>query len=289
MKIGVILKRDSIAALNVLDRFYLDFRGKIELYLDSEIASAFPDTDDIHFIPEQEMPATVELLLVLGGDGTFLHGASLIQQEDVPVLGINLGYLGFLTETPIEAFYPIMDHILAGNYSCSDRHRLKITLTKTDGSMLTRNLLNDAVFNSGKIARIINLELLANDKPVTTYRADGLIFATPTGSTAYALSAGGPILHPALNLMLIAPICPHTLTMRPLVLPAEMPLSVKVKGDRSEVYLTLDGQDAILIDDTIEAITIVKSDHPIKMITPQKCDYFKILRNKLKWSGAPLD
>ena len=230
-------------------------------------------------LPAQE---TADLILVLGGDGTLLKAARLYGGRGTPILGVNLGGLGFLTEIALEEFYSILDKIFQGEFQTETRMMLEAEIIRRDQILEPTVFLNDVVINKGALARIIDLETSIDDQFLTTYRADGLIVATPTGSTAYNLAAGGPILHPALKTIIITPICPFTLTNRPIIVQDNSVIDIRLGPRIRDVWLTFDGQighplqpgDLVRVQRASGQITLIKS--PFK-------NYFEILRAKLKW------
>jgi NAD+ kinase len=224
----------------------------------------------------------VDLILVLGGDGTMIGTARLIGDEEVPVLGVNYGGLGYLTEFRIEELYDALEMILAGNYRLDKRVMLAVELHRGD-ELVTRNrVLNDVVINKSALARIIEIETYLNQQFVSSFRADGLIVSTPTGSTAYNLSAGGPIIFPSMNAVVVTPICPFTLSNRPLVVPDNAVIELLMKSDQDDVTLTLDGQVGfpLKVDDRV---VIRKSRTTFNLIQPSNRNYFDVLRDKLRW------
>ena len=229
-----------------------------------------------------DVPGLVDLLLVLGGDGTLLSVARLVGALDVPILGINLGGLGFLTEVTLEDLYPTLDAVFQGTYEATQRILLSATVHRQGERIAEYVALNDAVINKGALARVIELETFIDGEYVTTFKADGLILATPTGSTAYCLAAGGPIVFPTLRALVLAPICPHMLNFRPLVIPDAAKVEI-VQGSANEnVYLTMDGQVGFTLRHR-DVIEIVRSNHTITLIKAPGKNYFQILRTKLKW------
>ncbi len=287
--VGIIIKKNSLLALKTIDTIYSYLVEKnITVYLDKNM---FADLNmkNIVYIDEYEMEKYIDLLVVLGGDGTFLHSSFLIVNKDIPILGVNLGSLGFLTETLIEEFITTMDKILLNQYSFEYRSRLMIHIHYKNGTKKEQEVLNDISINCGHIARIIDLDVFMDSSKITSYRSDGLIVSTPTGSTAYSLSAGGPIVYPTLDVLIITPICPHTLTMRPIVLPSSANIKIYVKKASNDIFLTMDGQKSVEISNEVDFIQVKKSDNKLKVITSEKRDYFEILREKLKWSGSPLE
>lgn len=224
----------------------------------------------------------VDLIVVLGGDGTMISTARLTGEKEVLVLGINYGSLGYLTEFRIEEMFAAIESILEGNYAIDQRMMLDVELFRGAEQMASGRVLNDVVINKAVLARIIEVEVSLNNLYVNSFRADGLIIATPTGSTAYNLSAGGPIIYPSMNAVVITPICPFTLTNRPIVMPDTAEISMRLKNESDGVVLTLDGQvgHQMEIDDCVK---IRKSKTNFSLVQPSNRNYFDVLRNKLKW------
>jgi NAD+ kinase len=206
----------------------------------------------------------------------------LVKNRNIPILGVNLGSLGFLAEVSIHEMYPALEHVLRGEYSIERRMMLKARVLRGNACIGDYRVLNDVVVNKGALARIISLEVSVDGVYLTTFQADGLILATPTGSTAYSLSAGGPIIHPSLSSILLTPICPHTLTNRPIILPVDSILEIRLKNDSRDVLLTLDGQvgSSFLKDDVA---VIERSEYTVPFIQSPFKNYFEVLRTKLKW------
>jgi NAD+ kinase len=226
--------------------------------------------------------APPDLYVVVGGDGTLLSVARAIPGPSRPILGVNLGGLGFLTETGPEEAAAVLGEVLEGRYVLERRMRLSVALVRSGRTVLRQQVLNDVVINKSALARMLELRLAIDRTVVTTYRADGLIASTPTGSTAYSLSAGGPIIHPDMEALLIAPICPHTLTMRPLVVPADSRVEMSLRTGDSEVYMTLDGQvgHPLKVGDRVR---VARSGTPALMVRLRRRNYFEVLRHKLRW------
>ena len=214
-----------------------------------------------------------------------LAAARLAAPRKIPILPINMGSLGFLTSFTLDELYPALEETLAGNSSISQRVMLQAELVRAGSVLESQGALNDVVIHKGALARMIQLELSINSDFVCRYRADGLIVSSPTGSTAYSLSAGGPIVHPAVEAFVITPICPHMLTDRPLVVRDYCCLEVKLNGDAESVYLTLDGQRGIPLEPT-DILRVQRAKDQLQLIQPPKKPYFEILRNKLKWGEA---
>lgn len=235
------------------------------------------------------IPKDVNWVVVLGGDGTLLGAARRVVKYGVPILGVNLGSLGFLTEIPLKRLYPALDMMLEGRLEVEGRLMLETKVVREGEEMGCFLVLNDVVINKGALARILDLDVHINDQFLTTFRADGLIVSTPTGSTAYNLSAGGPILYPAMSNFILTPICPFTLTNRPIILPDSDTVYISMgKASEEKVSLTFDGQvgfDLIYGD----RVMIYKSEKRLKLVKSPYQTYFEILRAKLMWGGATLN
>lgn len=229
-----------------------------------------------------DIPDLAEMIIVLGGDGTLISVARMIGERELPIFGVNLGSLGFLTEITLDELYPALESCLKGDYSISERTMLTVTVERRGEPISENRALNDVVINKGALARIIDLETTVNDDYLTTFRGDGLIISTPTGSTGYSLSAGGPILHPELECLAVTPICPHTLTNRPLVVRGDAVIKVELKCKDEDVYLTIDGQVGKKLE-CGDRLRIAKSNLRTRLIVSSSRDYFEILRTKLKW------
>lgn len=228
------------------------------------------------------IPDMADLVVVLGGDGTLISVARLVGEREVPILGVNLGSLGFLTEITLNELYPALESCLTGDYRVSERMMLRASIVRDGKEIESHQVLNDVVINKGALARIIDMETAVNGSSLTTFKADGLIISTPTGSTGYSLSANGPIVHPDLDCLLITPICPHTLTNRPIVVASDTLITIRLRSMNEDVFLTLDGQVGFELryDDTIR---IERSAHRTRLVMSRSKDYFEVLRTKLKW------
>ena len=233
-------------------------------------------------VTDEELSRRAELVIVLGGDGTLIYGARLLKGRPVPVLGVNLGSLGFMTEIPVSDVFTVIDGVLEGRGRIESRMKLSCRLFRDDALVLEDEVLNDVVINKSALARIADHETWLDGAFVATYRADGVIFSTPTGSTAYSLSAGGPIVHPSIDCVIVTPICPHALTQRPIVVPGDQLIRVKLTSDVSDVFLTIDGQagQSLKKGDRIE---VQRSLNRVMLVRNPQLDYFGILRQKLRW------
>ncbi|MFZ5453282.1 MAG: NAD(+)/NADH kinase [Thermodesulfobacteriota bacterium] len=228
------------------------------------------------------LPDDIEFIVVMGGDGTLLSVARRYGQRGIPILGVNVGGLGFLTEVSLEELYPALEQILDGRFEVEERMMLSATIFREGQRFWEETVLNDAVINKGALARIVELTAWIDGEYLTTYRADGLIISTPTGSTAYTLSAGGPIVYPTLRHVLLLPICPHTLSNRPIILPETVTVAVTLDPKAEDVYLTVDGQvgQALQPGDRVE---VRRAPHHLKLIKSPRRSHFEILRAKLGW------
>lgn len=278
-KIGIICKLERDEPVEILRQLipWLHQKG-CEPYVDRETA----DILGIKGYARNEIPSLVEAVFVLGGDGTMLSVSRLVAEKGIPILGINLGSMGFITEVNRDEIYDAAVKVLSGGCSIENRLMLTARIVRNKEVISENIVLNDVVINKGALARIIDLDTFINDTYITTFKADGLILSTPTGSTAYSLSAGGPILYPTLNNLVLTPICSHTLTIRPTVLPDDFRIRIVLKTLSEDVFLTLDGQVGLplRIDDIIE---VEKSAFKTRLLIPFERDYFEILRTKLKW------
>lgn len=230
-----------------------------------------------------ELAANVDLIIVLGGDGTLLAVARASGSRPVPILGVNLGMLGFLAEISREELYETLEEVLQGKFHVEQRMRLEVTLLR-DGETVDEFLaLNDAVIAKTALSRLVDLETSADGVPVTTYHGDGLIVSTPTGSSAYSLSAGGPLVLPGFEAVLLTPICPHTLTQRPLVLPADSNVEIRLQDTRgAEIQLTVDGQVGCEVRGG-DCVQVRRSEHPVRLLVPPGRNRFEVMRRKLRW------
>jgi len=255
-------------------------RRAIEVFIDEE-TGAIMETQQ-HCLPRSEMGGNVDLMVVLGGDGTLLATARALDGRPVPILAVNLGGLGFLTEITREELYPTLEMVIRGTHLTDRRVQLRGELCRGEETLTSFLALNDVVLNKGAIARILDFELRVDSKPISMYKSDGLIVSTPTGSTAYSLSAGGPIVTPSVEAFVITPICAHTLTHRPLVLPNTVKIEVAVKSHHGAAYLTVDGQVGIAAHSG-DLVRLRKADSCVELVRPPATQYFEVLQRKLKW------
>src|SRR6266404_9440681 len=261
---------------------WLSKRGIRGIY-DTETAASL--RDETGGLPRELLAHESDLLLVLGGDGTLLAAAREAAPRGIPILPINLGSLGFLTSFTLGELYPALEETIAGHLTASERVMLTVSLIREGQVVESQLVLNEAVITKGALARMIAIDLLLDEDFVCRYRADGLIVATPTGSTAYSMSAGGPIVHPAVESIIVTPICPHTLTDRPVVVRDSSLVEVHLSDDTQSVYLTLDGQTGIPMQ-AADVVRMRRSAQRLKLIQPAQKSYFEILRSKLKWGEA---
>ncbi|MBN1573639.1 MAG: NAD(+)/NADH kinase [Deltaproteobacteria bacterium] len=282
-KIGIVAKKNKPEAIDTVRGLipFLKDRG-IETILDNETASLTGESSSFNI---EDVPKSSDLIIVLGGDGTLLYAARLVGKSEIPILGVNLGSLGFLTEIALEELNETIEKVISGDFRIEERMMLKAEIPTADGKKSEYSVLNDVVINKGVLARIINLEVMVNGAYLTTYNADGLIVSTPTGSTGYSLSAGGPVVHPTLSAIIINPICPHTLTNRPILVPEESKIEIRLLSGDGTVYVTLDGQVGVDFPEG-RTITVSKSKRKVRLIEPPERDYYDVLRTKLRWGGV---
>jgi len=225
---------------------------------------------------------TADLCVVVGGDGTLLAAARLMGERQIPILSINHGSLGFLTEVTLDEMYSALERIIGGEFAIAQRMMMSVAIERRGGVVASYQALNDVVINKGTLSRIIELEARVNGQYVTRFRSDGLILSTPTGSTAYNLSAGGPIVFPTMGAIVMTPICSHTLTNRPLVLPPEVRIELSLLSPLDEVHVTVDGQVGLKLESG-DRVVVEKSSRSVELIVPSGKSYFDVLRDKLKW------
>ena len=285
-RIGVVVKPHQPDALQTLCRLteWLSQRD-IKLVGGPEIERERIEHQTgcaIESVKEEALAKTVDLMLVLGGDGTMIATARMLGDIEVPVMGVNYGGLGYLAEFPLEELFSALEAILAGDYKVQERLMLTVELRRGEELITKNRVLNDVVVNKSALARIIDIEAYLNNQFLNRFRADGLIVSTPTGSTAYNLSAGGPIIFPSMNAIVITPICPFTLSNRPIVVPDDSVIEVRLMTKNEDVALTLDGQVGFPLQAGDRAL-IRKSNATFNLVQPANRNYFDVLRDKLKW------
>jgi len=239
-------------------------------------------------ISRKDIMSTADAIIVFGGDGTLLHIAEEAAVNKKPILGINLGTLGFLTEAPLKYLDEVLVNLIEGNLIEDNRLLLQARIYKNNKTIKKTNFLNDVVINKGTLAKIINLDLYIDKILVSNLRADGLILSSPTGSTAYSLSAGGPIVSPTLPLVIITPICPHTLSNRPLVVSHNSKIKIKIDSSTYPVFATFDGNESLEMERGFELV-VSKSSHKLSLLRSPNTEYFDVLKEKLMWSNNKYD
>ena len=280
-KIGIISKPRKAEIREIVPPLLGWLRERrIEAYMDKETGAILESSEKC--LTRNEMPAQADLLIVLGGDGTLLATARALNRKPVPILAVNLGGLGFLTVITREELYPTLEQVLAGNFHTEGRVQIEGEIVRADESLASFLALNDVVLNKGAIARILDFDVLVDGQFVSSYKSDGLIVSTPTGSTAYSLAAGGPVIVPTVGAFIITPICAHTLTNRPLVVPDSATVEVVLQTQREAAYLTVDGQVGIAARSD-DIVRMRKSGSFVELVQPTRKNYFEILRQKLKW------
>ncbi len=277
--VAIIYKRSRPDAETLANKLTAWFeQQQIEVFCtqnidDSSVACGYQKID---------IPQAAEIAVVLGGDGTLLSVARFLENRTTPIVGVNLGGLGFLTEISKETCYRELQTIVDGKYEIEERMRLQVSTQRDGKEIFRQSVLNDVVINKGALARIVDVKISIDGRYLTHYRADGLIVATPTGSTAYNLSAGGPIVYPTSHCTVLTPICPFTLTNRPIILPSEVVIQVELGERIKDVTVTCDGQVGCELASS-DKIFISAAPNPLSLIKTPTIDYFEILRTKLKW------
>lgn len=281
--IGILVKPKFPEVKATLQNIVAWLRARsINVLLDTTCATLLGESGGIQ---KTQLAGKADVLLVLGGDGTMLNAARLAGERSIPILGVNMGGLGFLTEVRLENLYPSLERVFANDFVLDERLMLKTHIHRHGETVAQGGVLNDVVISKGTLARMIELKIAIQGEFVTNLRGDGLIVSTPTGSTAYSLSAGGPIIDPAVQALILTPICPHTLTHRPLIVPAQAELEVTLTSKDDGAMATMDGQVGVSISqgDTIE---IKMSDHRTRLIRFPETRYYEVLREKLKWGDG---
>lgn len=286
-RVGLTAKRGLTAASDLMAELagWLEARG-VRAVFDTETAKLAGMPPGRPTVTREDLPKECDLLVVLGGDGTLIGMAGRIARAgtDVPILGVNFGSLGFLTEITLPELYPALEAALEGRAAVEMRMMLAARTSRGDQPFADHIVLNDIVITKGALSRIVEISVMVGDAPVMRVRADGLIVATPTGSTAYNLAAGGPIVHPAVDAMVLTPIAPHTLTNRPVVIPASSDVHMRPIMEGNEVFVTFDGQAGFPLQPG-DLVSVRRAPRPLRMIKSAERTYFDVLREKLKWGG----
>jgi NAD+ kinase len=287
-RVGIVAKSHLTAAAPLLGQLasWLAVR-QVDAVFEEDTSLLAGDGPVAHVASRDDLPRQVDLIVVLGGDGTLLAVANRIARvgASIPILGVNFGSLGFLTEITLPEMYPALEAALAGSVAIEERLMLRCHASRPGEKPLDYLVLNDVVITKGALSRMIDLSVWIEDQFVATFKADGLILATPTGSTAYNLSAAGPIVHPAVDAFVLTPIAPHTLTNRPIVIPAGQRVRIKprMRGEQEEIYATFDGQTGIPLERRHE-LHVWRAETPLRLVRAVTRTYFEVLRQKLKWA-----
>jgi NAD+ kinase len=282
-RIGLYVKQDE-RALKKADEFeaWLAERG-VEVVRKKTLPPQYRENSEP--APKNGAPEGMDCVFVLGGDGTFLSASRWVGELSVPLIGVKFGDIGFLAETAEEELYTATERILKDDFTIENRCRLHVEVFRGGRCIASEIVLNDVVINKGALARLASIETYINGHYLTTYKSDGLIVATPTGSTAYSLAAGGPVIHPAVQGTIITPICPFTLTNRCMIVPSTDRIRLQLGEKTPDIVLTFDGQVGLSIDEQ-DLIHIAESPYPMRMISFPGKNYFDILKAKLRWSGG---
>lgn len=280
-KVGLVIKADEKA---------MDKAKQLEKWLSARQIGVVRKKNVVQTLKVSEddsrtAPPDLGCILVLGGDGTFLTAVNWSGDQDIPILGFKFGDVGFLSETVEEDLFSAVEAVLNQAYTIETRMRLQVKVFRNEKLIADETILNDVVINKGALARLAHIKTYINDHYLTTYHSDGLIVATPTGSTAYSLAAGGPVIHPTVPAMIMTPICPFTLTNRPLIVPDTTCIKIRLAKKSTHIMLTFDGQVGIEINDQ-DTVIIRKGPHPVRMITLPGQQYYDVLKAKLRWSGG---
>lgn len=278
--IGILTKPKFLEVKSTLLGVVAWLRARsIEVLLDTTSAALLNEPGGM---PKTQLAQKADVLLVLGGDGTILSAARLAAERSIPILGVNMGGLGFLTEVRLDNLYPSLDRVFANECILDERLMLATHIHRHGETVARGTVLNDVVISKGTLARMIDLQIAIDGQFVTNLRGDGIIIGTPTGSTAYSLSAGGPIMNPGVQALILTPISPHTLTHRPLIVPSNVVIEVTLTSQDEGSMATLDGQVGVAIVQGDKAV-IHASDHRTRLLRFPESHYYEVLRGKLKW------
>lgn len=283
MKVAAIIAKPHAENIEILLNEIIDFlkANSIDILFDKRAASII---NNLVYADEEEIMLKSDLIIVIGGDGTLISAARILKDKETPIMGINMGRLGFLTEIKAEESISMLKDFLSGKGLIEKRMKLKCKLMEDHVEVFESDVLNDVVINKGALARMIDIELFIDGQFVNALRADGIIFSTPTGSTAYNLAAGGPIVYPSLDLIIITPICPHSLTHRPIVISKNSKIKIAIRNNNENIFLTCDGQVGRRLNkDKCNDIILTKSDTYVNLVTPSNRNYYSLLKEKLRW------
>jgi NAD+ kinase len=279
--VGIVCKPLKDVVSSMVPTLVTWFRERhIQVAVDEETAACIDL--GVPVLPREHLADNADLLIVLGGDGTLLSAARALKGHKVPILAVNLGGLGFLTSVTRDELYPLLERVVRGEHHISERMMLNAETIRAGVTTEQQIALNDAVINKAALARMLDFDVYVDGAQIGRYRADGLIVATPTGSTAYSLAAGGPIVHPHLDAFVITPICPHMLTNRPLVIPDTSRVEIDIAAAEEPVYLTMDGQVGFQLEPK-DRVAISKSVSRVYFVQSPQKSYFEVLRSKLRW------
>jgi NAD+ kinase len=280
-KIGLVVKHDAHAMEKAAElEQWLQSRGYCVVRKQGDLSAKDPEME-----PESDPPEDLFCVVVLGGDGTFLSAVRWLGNQAAPILGVKFGEVGFLAEAAQESVYDVVENILSRPITTRPRMRLRVEVWQAEKKVASEAILNDVVINNGALARLAHIKTYVNERFLTDFRADGLIVATPTGSTAYSLAAGGPIMHPTVPGILVTPICPFALTNRPLIVPDTASIKIQLAEKSTDIMLTFDGQVGLPIDSS-HTIVVRKDPVAVRMIQLPDRDFFEVLKTKLNWSGS---
>jgi NAD+ kinase len=277
---GIIAKHTDPQAESIVSDLcrWLEERGK-GVVLDRETGALIGRQDSV---VRSKIPELCDFLIVIGGDGTLLSAARVVGTSGKPILGVNMGSLGFMTAVTLDEIYPALERIFRNEFEFEERMMLVAHVHRLGERVANYTVLNDVVINKGALAKMIDIKVTVGELYLSTFKADGLIISTPTGSTGYSLAAQGPMIHPTMKTILITPICPHTLTFRPLVVPDGLVVRSELLSKESDVFLTLDGQVGFGLRQG-DVVEVRKADAPLRFFRSPFRDYFTVLRTKLKW------
>jgi NAD+ kinase len=255
----------------------------IEIFASQDLAGALPAGIPLH--DNQDLITMVDVVIALGGDGTMLKAARVLRCTGVPLLGVNLGSLGYLTDVPVNELAAAMQHLVAGEYHLETRSRVYGSVWRREKEIATTSALNDLVVNMGPLPRALDMELRLDDDSLGVFLADGIIVSTPTGSTAYNLSAGGPICHPAVSCLLVTPICPHSLGCRPVMISKDTRIEIILHKTGEGAVLTADGQKTTILADG-DRVAFSEADQEINLVKFPESNFYRVMRHKLHWGGT---